>query len=350
MKSALTARERFIKACRREPVDRPPVWMMRQAGRYLPEYLEIRKTKSTLEMMKDPETACKITLQPVERLGVDAAILYSDILIVPEAMGQKLDFVKEVGPVFEHPIRKEEDLFTLNPKLVTERSSFVPKAIRLIREKIGKDFPLLGFAGAPFTVGAYMVGGDGSHDGNKIKKLAYENLKLFRRLMEKLTQATIEYLRAQVEAGVDALQLFDTWAGTLSSEEYVALELPYVRDIFSEIRRWKIPSILYIKGGGPLFDKMVEAGPDVISIDWRLSLSEARRLSQDKVALQGNLDPAKLYGTPSQVTDAVEKMVDDWGTGPGYIVNLGHGIMPDVPVENAAAFINAAKKFGSRTV
>jgi uroporphyrinogen decarboxylase len=343
-------KERFLKACRRESVDRPPVWMMRQAGRYLPEYRKVREEKSTLEMMKDPETACAITLQPVERLGVDAAILYSDILIVPEAMGMKLDFVKDRGPVFEKPVRSSKEVSSLNEAQVPSRCPFVYQAIELTKQKLPPDFPLLGFAGAPFTVGAYMAGGDGSYDGNCLKKLAWENETTFHQLMEKVTAATIDYLSGQVAAGVDAVQLFDTWAGTLSPEDYATFALPYEREILNAVRETGVPTILYIKGGAHLFEKMLDSGADVLSIDWRMSLSTARLLSAGKAAIQGNLDPAELYAPAARIEEAVARMIAEWGKGPGYIINLGHGIMQDVPVAHAKAFVEAAKKYGPRTL
>lgn len=338
-----------MNACRREPVDRPPVWMMRQAGRYLPEYRAIREKQSTLQMMKNPLVACEITLQPVRRLGVDAAILYSDILIVPEGMGLKLDFVRGEGPTFEEPFRAEEDLKRLEKSVFT-RCRFVGETIRLIKKNIPANFPLLGFAGAPFTVGTYMVGGEGAHHGERLKKMADEEPLLFQALMAKVTEGTIDYLLGQVEAGVDAIQLFDTWAGSLSPDEYSRLALPYEQKILKAVRGEKLPTILYIKGGGPLFSRMVGSGADVLGIDWKMSLTEARRLSAGRVAIQGNLDPAVLLKPVSEIETAVEKMIGEWGQGPGYIVNLGHGIRPDAPVAHAQAFIDAAKKFGPRTV
>ncbi len=346
----MTPKDRFLRACYQKPVDRPPVWMMRQAGRYLPEYRAVRKQKSTMEMMKDPETACAITLQPVDLIGVDAAILYSDILMVPEAMGLKLDFVRGTGPVFENPVHTEKDIEKLSDQSIAQKCDFVSRTIQLIRKKIPDDFPLLGFAGAPFTVGAYMVGGDGSHDGNTIKKMAFEERQTFRHLMTKITHATIDYLKKQVEAGVDAVQLFDTWAGTFSVEDYKELALPYEREIFKSIRAMNVPTILYIKGGGPLFEEMVASGADVISIDWRLSLSEAKQKAQGRVALQGNLDPSKLYAPIPKIEESTLQMFKDFGKGRGYLVNLGHGIMPDIPVEHARAFVDYAKKFGHETI
>ncbi len=322
--------------------------MMRQAGRYLPEYREIRKSKSTLEMMKDPETACEITLQPVKRLGVDAAILYSDILIVPEAMGLKLDFVRDVGPVFDRKIENKADAHWLREKDVPERCPFVFETIKRVRKDLSQDIPLLGFAGAPFTVAAYMAGGDGSYDGSRIKKLAYQHRDVFRTLMEKVALATMDYLKAQIAAGVDAVQLFDTWAGTLTVEDYRQFALPYAREILKEIKAAGVPAILYIKGGSHLFDEMKAAGPDVISIDWRMDLTAARERAKGGVAIQGNFDPARLYSSPEVIRDEVKKMIDAASGAPGYIVNLGHGILEDIPVENAQAFVDAAKNYGVR--
>lgn len=345
----MTPRERFLKACRQEPVDRPPVWMMRQAGRYLPEYRAIRQKKTTLQMMKDPETACEITLQPVHRLGVDAAILYSDILIVPEAMGLSLDFVQEQGPVFKNPVRTARDIEVLNDKDVPSRCDFVYQTIRQIKRRM-ENIPLLGFAGAPFTVGAYMVGGDGSYEGNSLKKLAIENRQAFHQLMEKITGATADYLTKQVENGAEAIQLFDTWAGTLSSDDYTTMALPYESKILSGIRSLGVPTILYIKGSSHIFENMLASNADVISIDWRTDLALARRLASGKAAIQGNLDPARLYGSAQQIEKSVSNMVDLAGKGPGYLINLGHGMMPDIPVENAQTFVNVAKKLGIKTV
>ncbi len=208
----------------------------------------------------------------------------------------------------------------------------------------------MGFAGAPFTVGTYMVGGDGSYDGDRLKRLAHENGSCFHQLMEKITAATVDYLTAQVEAGVDAVQLFDTWAGTLSSEDYQTMALPYAREILGSIRALGLPTLLYIKGGGHLLEQMMIAGPEVISLDWRVGLSEARARTQGKVALQGNLDPTVLYSPVPKINEAVSKMIADWGRGPGYIMNLGHGILEDIPVHHAHAFVEAAKKYGPSTL
>ncbi len=346
----MTPRERFLKACRREPVDRPPVWMMRQAGRYLPEYRAIRKARKTLQMMTEPETACEITLQPVRRLGVDAAILYSDILMVPRAMGLDLEFVEGTGPVFENPVRSKPDVERLQEKNVPDRCPFVYQTLKLIRKDVGQDFAVLGFAGAPFTVATYMAGGDGSQEGVPLRKWAASDPASYRLLMEKLSRATIEYLAEQASSGADAVQLFDTWAGSLSREDYATLAFPYTQEILKALKARNIPTILYIKGGSHLFPEMMKAGPDVISIDWRLPIAEAKKQAGGRFAIQGNFDPVNLYADPEEITAGVHRMIQSWGQGPGYIINLGHGILPDIPVENAQAFIDAAKNYGQETV
>lgn len=299
-------------------------------------------------MMRDPEIVSEITLQPVRRLQVDAAILYSDILMVPLAMGAELHFVRGEGPVFPHPIRTESDIDQLGDQ-VREGCPFVFQAIKKIKREI-PDLPLLGFAGGPFTVAAYWVGGTGAQEGNPLKSWAYQNPKLFHNLMEKLTLATESYLLGQIEAGVDAIQLFDTWAGILGEAEYTTWVLPYQKRIFQKLRSTGIPTILYVKGGGGLFQKMVESGAEVISIDSLLPLSTARDLAKGRVAIQGNLDPEKLFQPIPAIQKSVREMFEDWGKGSGYLVNLGHGIEKETPVEQALAFVEAAKKFGPGTV
>lgn len=348
-KLVMTPKERFIRACRCEPVDRPPVWMMRQAGRYLPEYREIRRQKTTLQMMKEPDVACEITLQPIGRLGVDAAILYSDILIVPEAMGLKLDFVEGTGPTFENPVQTPQDIQSLREKDVPDRCRFVFQAIQKIRGVVGPDFPVLGFAGAPFTVATYMMGGQNSNGGTALRQLAQKEGPSYQLLMEKLVAVTTDYLLEQWQSGVDAIQVFDTWAGTLSTGDYEELVLPYSHEVLSSLQKKGIPTLHYIKGGGPLFPSMLQASSDVISVDWNFPLSQAKALAQGCVAIQGNFDPAILLTSPEKIQEGVRRMIADWGKGPGYIINLGHGILPETPVENAQAFVDAAKKYGRET-
>ncbi len=345
----MTPTQRFIDACLRKPVDRPPVWMMRQAGRYLPEYRALRARYDTLTMMKTPELAAEITMQPVRRIGVDAAILYSDILIVPDAMGLKLAFVEGEGPKFAEPVRSVSTLDRLQTDGVAARAGFVYEAIGLIQKALKSEatpegpIPLLGFAGAPFTVATYMVEGGSSEHFAEIRTLMREQPDLLHGLLGKITVATIDYLRGQSEAGVVALQLFDTWAGVLTPEDYEQWALPYTRKILSAMT---VPTILFIKKGDHLLEKMVTAGSQVIGVDGRITLSEARRRTGGKVALQGNFDPEKLLRPIPEIEQGVAAMISDWGGGPGYIMNLGHGILPETPVEHARAFVGACQRYG----
>lgn len=339
----MNSKQRFLSACRREEVDRPPVWMMRQAGRYLPEYRAIKEKHNTKSMMQTPEIACEITLQPVRRLGVDAAILYSDILMIPDVMGLGLDFAVGEGPVFSFAVDSQESLARLNTKNLNARLDFVFQAIRLCLKELPSDYPLLGFAGAPFTVASYMVAGRAGHEVEPIKNLAYREPKVFHALMEVLTQATIDYLIEQANAGVAAVQLFDTWAGTLSLEDYQELAKPYSETIFAALKKQGIPAIHYIKAGGHLLDAMAGMSSSVIGVDWRVSLADKRLSGQ---AIQGNFDPDWLLAPHDFIK---EKMHTMFASVPhpkkGYIVNLGHGIGQKVPVENARFFIDEAKAF-----
>ncbi|MBI2501428.1 MAG: uroporphyrinogen decarboxylase [Deltaproteobacteria bacterium] len=343
MRFIVTPKERFLSACQRKPVDRPPAWMMRQAGRYLPEYRLIRERMPTLQMMKDPETACEITLQPVRILSVDAAILYSDILILPEAMGISLQFIEGEGPSFANPVREARDVEKLG-ETAADRCGFVYQTIEKIRKKIGPDFPLIGFAGGPYTVAYYMT-----REGEATSRQAVHHRAFFNPLVKKLTTATIQYLKKQVEAGVDCIQLFDTWAGSLSLEEYQKNVFPSQQEIITALKKMGVPTIIYMKEASHLFTNLIDTGVDVISVDWKETLSSYRSKGGDRVALQGNLDPAILCQAVSQIEKAVLAMVNDWGNGPGYIMNLGHGISKEVPVAHAKAFIDFAKKYGSRT-
>ena len=343
----MTPKERFLNACFGKPVDRPPVWMMRQAGRYLPEYRAIRARRSTLEMMTTPELACEITLQPVRLLGVDAAILYSDILMVPDAMGAGLDFQEGVGPVFARYVRCEADLAWLSQLRIQDHLAYVYKTIGLLRAALSSDFPLLGFVGAPFTVATYMVGAKGAHDCIEIKRMAEESPETLEILLAQITQATIAHVLGQVEAGVDAIQLFDTWAGVLSVADYQKWALPHTQAVLAAVNRTGVPTILYVKGGGPYLECMRAAHPSVVGLDWRGSLPEARRRLGPGVAIQGNLDPAHLYAPVERIKVLTEAMIRSNGNQSGYIVNLGHGILPDIPLAHARAFIETAKRVGA---
>jgi len=343
--------DRLIRACRRQEVDRAPVWMMRQAGRYMPEYRALRAKYDFMTMCKTPELAAEVSLQPYEILGVDAVIMFSDILVPVEAMGMKLDIVESKGPVLEDPIRAEAQVEKLIVPDPVETMPFVMETIRLLRKRLDMSAPLIGFAGAPFTLASYMVEGGGTRNYAEIKGMMYREPMTIHRLLDKLADTIILYINAQIEAGAQVVQLFDTWAGELSAADYEEFALPYERKIFERIHRdpsgrgpsgSAVPAILYVNGCSHILEKMAESGADVLSIDWRIDLAEARRRVGDKVALQGNLDPCELLGTPETIAESVKEILKKGG-GLGHVMNLGHGILPMVPVENARAFIETAK-------
>lgn len=340
----MKSKERFINACLNKEVDRPPVWMMRQAGRYLPEYRAIKTQHSTKKMMQTPELACEITVQPVSILGVDAAILYSDILMIPDAMGMGLDFAAGEGPKFDFAVNDLDSLHRLKTENVNDRLSYVFQAIKLCLKKLPKDFPLLGFAGAPFTVACYMICGGSTDDFSQVKLFAWTQPKVFHELMSVLTKATIDYLKKQFDAGVTAIQLFDTWAGILSPEDYRELAQPYSKKVFEALRAEYLPSIHYIKGGHYLLQDMAQMPSDVIGIDWRVDLKTVREATGHHYAIQGNFDPDLLLATPEIIQSRFKQMVESIpNPKKGYIINLGHGIGKDTPVKNAKCFIDAAK-------
>jgi len=338
--------DRLIRACRRQEVDRAPVWMMRQAGRYMPEYRALRAKYDFMTMCKTPELAAEVSLQPYEILGVDAVIMFSDILVPVEAMGMKLDIVESKGPVLEDPIRAEAQVEKLIVPDPVETMPFVMETIRLLRKRLDTSAPLIGFAGAPFTLASYMVEGGGTRNYAEIKRMMYREPMTIHRLLDKLADTIILYINAQIEAGAQVVQLFDTWAGELSAADYEEFALPYERKVFERIHRGPsgltVPVILYVNGCSHILEKMVESGANVLSIDWRIDLAEAMRRVGDKVALQGNLDPCELLGAPETIVESVKEILKKGG-GLGHIMNLGHGILPMVPVENARAFIEAAK-------
>jgi uroporphyrinogen decarboxylase len=338
--------DRLIRACRRQEVDRAPVWMMRQAGRYMPEYRALRAKYDFMTMCKTPELAAEVSLQPYEILGVDAVIMFSDILVPVEAMGMKVDIIESKGPVLEDPIRTEAQVEKLIVPDPVETTPFVMETIRLLRKRLEHEAPLIGFAGAPFTLASYMVEGGGTRNYAEIKRMMYGEPMTTHRLLDKLADTIILYVNAQIEAGAQVVQLFDTWAGELSAADYEEFALPYERKVFERIHRGPsglaVPAILYVNGCSHILEKMAESGANVLSVDWRIDLAEARRRTGDKFALQGNLDPCELLGTPETIAESVKEILKKGG-GLGHVMNLGHGILPMVPVENARAFIEAAK-------
>lgn len=333
---------RFLDACRGLPVDRTPVWIMRQAGRYLPEYRRIRARHSFLELCKTPELAAEVTMQPVDILGVDAAILFSDILTPLEPMGLELDFVP--GPVFENPVRGMADVKNLRLPEMERDVPYVLETIRLLRRELAERVPLIGFGGAPFTLACYMVEGKGSKTFPILKKMMYRAPEIYHALMEKVSGMLIAYLNAQIAAGAQALQIFDTWGGILSPSDYERYALPYSTRVVAGVRGKGVPVIHFVKGAGSMLDMVKRAGGDVLGLDWQVNLGTARDLLGPGFAVQGNLDPTVLYGTTQIIEAEVRRIIQENGGRPGHVFNLGHGILPDVPPENARFMVECVHR------
>jgi uroporphyrinogen decarboxylase len=334
----------IIKACKRLPTDRTPIWIMRQAGRYLPEYRAIRKKHDFLTMCKSPELAAEVTIQPVDIIGVDAAIIFSDILVIPEAMGMHLQINEGRGPVFSDPIKSAKDLAKLKDPDPNTELKFVMDAISLTKKELNGIVPVIGFAGAPWTILTYMVEGQGSKSFSKVKKLIYGNPKLAHNLLDKITSSTAAYLSAQIEAGANLVQIFDTWAGILSPRDYQVFALRYIYQLIKDIKRKDEPVIYFPKGVHYLFHELKECGADAISVDWTLELEKVRRKIGDKVAIQGNLDPTVLYADPSFIKREARKVMESFGKGNGHIFNLWHGILPDIDPENVKELVKYVKE------
>jgi uroporphyrinogen decarboxylase len=343
--SELTAEDSFLRSCRGQEVDRPPVWLMRQAGRYLPEYRAVRKGVSFLEMCRDVERAVTVSLQPIDLVGSEAVILFQDIFTPIPAMGVDFDFAP--GPVMADPLRSAEQVAALRVPDPRESVPFVFEIIRTLRKALeSRSIPLLGFAGAPFTLAAYMVEGSGSKDFASLKTMLHREPELLRELLATLTEMTVGYIDAQIEAGAQAVQLFDTWAGLLSPEEYREWIAPTHKEIIRRIRNDDTPFILYVNNGAHLVDQMADSGADVISLDWRASLADAAERFGDRVSLQGNLDPCALAADPDSIRKRVQEMARDAGPARGFIANLGHGCLPSTPVEGVRAFTSAVRSLG----
>jgi len=337
----MTQKELFLRACRFEPVPRVPVWMMRQAGRYLPEYQAVRAHHSFLEICKTPELAAEVSLQPYRVVGVDAIIVFSDILIVAEAMGMHLE-VPDSGPVLTNPVRDRAAISALREFDPRRETKFVGDAIRAICTEAGPDVPVIGFAAAPWTLACYMIEGKTRGDVSRAKTMLREEPGLVRELLNRIGRSTTEYVRAQIDGGACVIQLFDTWACELSADEYREFELPATRAIFEALANEGVPRILFAKGSARHLEAMAETGADVLSVDCNTDLGEARRRLGEQVALQGNVDPTILLGSPEAVCAAARAAVEKTG-GVGHILNLGHGILPNTPVENARAFVEAGQ-------
>ncbi|MGA8766234.1 MAG: uroporphyrinogen decarboxylase [Candidatus Acidiferrales bacterium] len=339
--SAENTKELFLRACRFEPTERVPVWIMRQAGRYLPEYQAVRARHTFLEICKTPALSAEVSIQPYRVLGVDAIIVFSDILIVAEAMGMPLD-VPDSGPVLSNPVRDARAVARLRKFDPERETRFVGDAIRAIRKEAGPQVPVIGFAAAPWTLACYMIEGRTRGDISCAKQMLREEPQVVRDLLERIARSTAEYLKAQIAAGAAVVQLFDTWAGELSTDEYDAFELPATQMVLQALNGESVPKILFAKGSARHLESMAQSGADVLSVDWNTDLAEARRKLGRRVALQGNVDPSILLGPVDEIRRAAREAIEKTG-GAGHILNLGHGILPNTPVESARAFVQAGK-------
>jgi uroporphyrinogen decarboxylase len=336
----------LLRALLRQPTDRTPVWMMRQAGRYLPEYRATReRAGSFLQLCMTPELACEVTLQPLARYPLDAAILFSDILTIPQALGLGLQFETGEGPKIERPVRSAADVARLAVPDPTRELRYVLDAVSLIRRELAGRVPLIGFAGSPWTVGTYAVEGGSSRDFSRIKAMMFEEPATLHRLLDLLSRATSAYLNAQIEAGAQAVMIFDTWGGVLAPRQYREFSLQYMAAIVDQLSRERdgrrVPVILFTKGGGAWLNEMAATGCDALGVDWTTDLADARRAVNDGKALQGNLDPNVLYASPDRIRAQVAQVLASYGKGHGHVFNLGHGIHPGVDPEHAGAMIAA---------
>lgn len=335
----------LLRACKREPVERTPVWIMRQAGRYLPQYQALRGQVDFLTLCKTPELAAEVTVQPVDILGVDAAIIFSDILLLPEALGMTLH-VEEAkgGPRFTVPLRTLSDIEALTISDPSVKLKYVLDAIELTRRALNGRVPLIGFCGSPWTLAAYMVEGRGTKDFLHLKQLIFDQPEVAHKLLKKLAEALVLFIEAQLAAGADAIQIFDTWGGILSPDDYREFSLDYLWTVISKVRRNGAPLIVFSKGANACLEEISTIDADVIGLDWTIDIGDVRRRVGGRVALQGNLDPSVLYASPEKIRHEVKTILRKYGMGTGHIFNLGHGILPDTPVEHAKSFVEAVKE------
>lgn len=344
--------DRFLRALMRQPVDMTPVWMMRQAGRYLPEYRDTRtKAGDFMTLCSTPELACEVTLQPLERFALDAAILFSDILTVPDAMGLGLYFETGEGPKFKNPVRTSADIDALKYPDPEEELRYVMDAVRLIRKELDGRVPLIGFAGSPWTISTYMVEGGSSKTFDVIKQMMFNQPVMLHRLLDVVAASVIDYINAQIAAGAQVIMIFDTWGGVLTPRDYREFSLRYMQQIVDSLTREAdgraVPVILFTKNGGQWLEVMADTGCDALGIDWTTDMGEARARVGDRVALQGNMDPCVLYASPDRLREEVANILHSYGEGTGMVFNLGHGIHPQVDPEHAAAFIDAVHELSA---
>ena len=345
--------DRFLRAMLKEPVDATPVWMMRQAGRYLPEYRATRaKAGSFMDLCKNAELACEVTIQPLERYPLDAAILFSDILTIPDAMGLQLRFAEGEGPKFDNPVRTEADVNNLPVPDPEGELQYVMNAVRTIRKELDGRVPLIGFSGSPWTLATYMVEGGSTKEYAKVKGMMFDRPDLMHKLLDTTAKSVISYLHAQIAAGAQAVMIFDTWGGVLTPRDYKEFSLNYMQQIVDGLVREnegrKVPVTLFTKGGGAWIEDMAATGCDGLGIDWTLNIGEARKRVGNKVALQGNMDPSILYASPDRIRAEVAEILASYGNGTGHIFNLGHGIHQHIDPEHAGAFINSVHELSAQ--
>jgi uroporphyrinogen decarboxylase len=335
----------LLRALKGENVSRPPVWMMRQAGRYLPDYIKLREKYDFFTRVETPELACEITLQPVDQVGVDAAIIFSDILVIPQAMGMKVLMEEGKGPLLPEVIKTEADIDRLFTDATEERLDYVMKALSLTSKELNGRVPLIGFAGAPWTLLCYMVEGKGSKTFDKAKQFCFTQPELAHKLLQKITDVTIQYLKAQAKAGANLVQVFDSWSGMLSLADFKTFAQPYLIQIADAVSK-DVPVILFPKGSWYALQDLSNSSAAGLGIDWSITPQLARQLTENKITLQGNYDPSKLLTSVPQIKKEVKEMIDAFGVN-RYIANLGHGILPNVPVDHARAFVDAVKEYNA---
>ena len=339
----------LLRALARQPTPHTPVWLMRQAGRYLPEYKATRaRAGSFLGLARTPELCAEVALQPLARFPLDAAILFSDILTIPDAMGLGLAFGEGEGPRFERPLRDEAAIRALAAPDPTVELRYVLDAVRVTREALAGRVPLIGFSGSPFTLACYMIEGSGSDDWRNVKTMLHSRPDLLHRILEVNARAVTDYLNAQIDAGAQALMVFDTWGGTLAYDDYEPFSLAYSKKVLSAVTR--VPRILFTKGGNPWLEQMMASGAEAIGLDWTSDPREARKLAGGRVALQGNLDPAALFAPPERVRAAARRVIDAFGRAPGHVFNLGHGILQSTPIDSVAALVDEVRTYSCSSI
>ncbi len=342
--------DRFLNALQKKPVDATPVWMMRQAGRYLPEYRATRqKAGDFLALCKTPDLACEVTLQPLERYELDAAILFSDILTIPDAMGLGLSVKEGVGPKFERTVRTEKEVHNLAVPDMEDDLGYVMDAVRTIKSELDGRVPLIGFSGSPWTLATYMIEGGSTKDFRQIKTMMYQQPALLHKLMATITESVIAYLNAQIAAGIQTAMVFDTWGGVLTTNDYEEFSLQYLRQIVKSLNTGSgddhVPTILFTKGGGLWLEQIADTGCDAVGLDWSIEIGDARSRIGNKVALQGNMDPAMLRAPDEKIRQEVKHIIESYGEGSGHIFNLGHGITPDIDPEKVKVYVDAVHEF-----